>query len=62
MAVWKLALLFVGITVFMVNMVNVFLTLSLVRKYGPVFDKSVKILDKMMSKSEKVIDEMFDEE
>lgn len=61
MAVWELALLFVGVTVFMVNMVNMFLTLSIMRKYGPVFNKSVKILDKMMDKSEKVIDEIFDE-
>lgn len=62
MAVWELALLLIGITVFVANMANVFITLAMVRKYGPVFDKSVKILDKMMTKSEKVIDGMFEEE
>lgn len=62
MAVWELALLFVGITVFMTNMVNVFLTLSVMRKYGPVFDKSLRILNKLMDNSEKTIDEMFNNE
>lgn len=62
MAVWELALLLIGVTVFVANMGNLFITLAMVRKYGPVFDKSVKILDKMMDKSEKVIDEMFDQE
>lgn len=62
MAVWELALLLVGLTVFVANMVNIFITLFMVRKYAPILGKSIKILDKLVTNSEKFIDEMFEEE
>ena len=62
MAVWELALLIISFTVLVVNTVNVLLTLVIVSKFGKAFNKSAKLINKLMDKSEQAIDEMFDEE
>lgn len=62
MAVWELALLIISFAVLVVNVFNILLTLVVVGKLSNIFDRSLKLADKMMKKSEQAIDEMFDEE
>ena len=62
MAVWELSLLVLAVTVFVVNMIQVTVGLYMLAKFGGVFDKSVKLMEKMMKGAEKTIDEMFNDE
>lgn len=62
MAIWELALLIISFTVLVVNMFSVLLTVVFVGKFGKTFDRAMKLTDTLMAKSEKAIDEMFDEE
>lgn len=62
MAIWELALLIISFTVLVVNMFNVLLTVVFVSKFGKIFDRAMKLTDRLMDQSEKAIDEMFDEE
>lgn len=62
MAIWELALLIISFTVLVVNMFNVLLTVVFVGKFGKIFDRAMKLTDRLIDQSEKAIDEMFDEE
>lgn len=62
MAVWELALLIISFTVLVANTVNVLLTLVIVGKFGKVFNKSAKLMEELMDKSNGAIDEIFEEE
>lgn len=62
MAVWELALLIISFTVLVVNTVHVLLILVMVSKFGKVFSKSARLMDRLMDKSEEVIDELYEEE
>lgn len=62
MAIWELALLIISFTVLVVNVFNILLTLAVVGKFSDIFDRSLKLANKLMDKSEKAIDEMFDED
>lgn len=58
---WELALLLVAVTYLMVNTVTLIYQVKTMNKYEGVISKSLKILEKMMDKSDKMIDEMFEE-
>lgn len=62
MAVWELALLILAATYMMVNTVYMVIMVKTMGKYDGLFTKSVKMLEKMIDKSEKAIDDLFDDD
>lgn len=62
MAAWELALLIFAITYLMVNTVYLVILIKLMNKMSGVMTKSVKMIEKIIDKSEKQIDELFDDE
>lgn len=62
MAAWELALLIFAITYLMVNTVYLVLQIKLMNKMSGVMTKSFKMVEKIIDKSEKQIDELFDDE
>lgn len=61
MAVWELALLLLAATYMMVNTVYMVIMVKTMSKYDGLFTKSIKMLEKMIDKSEKAMDELFDD-
>lgn len=61
MAVWELALLLLAATYMMVNTVYMVIMVKTMNKYDGLFTKSIKMLEKMIDKSEKAMDELFDD-
>ena len=61
MATWELALLIFAITYLMVNTVYLVLQIKLMNKMSGVMTKSFKMVEKIIDKSEKQIDNWFDE-
>lgn len=61
MAVWELALLLLAATYMMVNTVYMVIMVKTMNKYDSLFTKSIKMLEKMIDKSEKAMDELFDD-
>lgn len=59
---WELALLLVAVTYMVVNIAVLFVQLKIMSKWSGVFDKSLKICEFMMDKSEEVINELFEDE
>ena len=62
MAAWELALLIFAITYLMVNTVYLVIQIKLMNKMSGVITKSFKMIEKIIDKSEKQIDELFDDE
>ena len=62
MAAWELALLIFAITYLMVNTVYLVIQIKLMNKMSGVMTKSFKMIEKIIDKSEKQIDELFDDE
>lgn len=62
MAAWELALLIFAITYLMVNTVYLVIQIKLMNKMSGVMTKSFKMVEKIIDKSEKQIDELFDDE
>lgn len=62
MAGWEIALIMVAFTYMMVNTVYMFVQIKMMNEYKGVITKSLKLMEKLMEKSEKAIDEMFDDE
>ena len=62
MAAWELALLIFAITYLMVNTVYLVIQIKLMNKMSGVMAKSFKMIGKIIDKSEKQIDELFDDE
>ena len=62
MAAWELALLIFAITYLMVNTVYLVIQIKLMNKMSGVMTKSFKMMEKIIDKSEKQIDELFDDE
>lgn len=61
MATWELALLIFAITYLMVNTVYLVILIKLMNKMSGVMTKSFKMVEKIIDKSEKQIDELFDD-
>ena len=61
MATWELALLIFAITYLMVNTVYLVILSKLMAKMNGVMTKSFKMVEKITDKSEKQIDNWFDE-
>lgn len=61
MAVWELALLLLAATYMMVNTVYMVIMVKTMGKYDGLFTKSIKFLEKMIDKSEKAMDDLFDD-
>ena len=61
MATWELALLIFAITYLMVNTVYLVIQIKLMNKMSGVMTKSFKMVEKIIDKSEKQIDNWFDE-
>ena len=59
MAVWELALLLLAATYMMVNIVYMVIMVKTMSKYDGLFTKSIKMLEKMLDKSEKAMDDLF---
>ena len=62
MDAWELALLIFAITYLMVNTVYLVIQIKLMNKMSGVMTKSFKMVEKIIDKSEKQIDELFDDE
>lgn len=62
MATWELALLIFAITYLMVNTVYLVILSKLMAKMNGVMTKSFKMVEKIIGKSEKQIDNWFDED
>lgn len=62
MAVWELALLILAATYMMVNTVYMVIMVKTMSKYDGLFTKSIKMLEKMIDKSDKAIDDLFDDD
>ena len=62
MATWELALLIFAITYLMVNTIYLVIQIKLMGKMDGVITKLFKMVEKMIDKSEKYVDEMFDED
>lgn len=62
MAAWELALIIFAITYLMVNTVYLFMQMKLMKKLEGVWTKSIKLCEKVLDKSEKQIDDLFDED
>lgn len=62
MAVWELALLLLAVTYMMVNAVYMMIMVKTMNKYDGLFTKSIKMLEKMIDKSDKAMDEMFNDD
>ena len=61
MATWELALLIFAITYLMMNTVYLVILSKLMAKMNGVMTKSFKMVEKIIDKSEKQIDNWFDE-
>ena len=61
MAAWELALLIFAITYLMVNTVYLIMQVKLMSKMEGMLTKSFRMVEKMIDKSEKYVDELFDE-
>lgn len=59
MAVWELALLLLAITYMIVNTVYLIIMVKTLAKYDSVFTKSLKLVEKVLDKTEK---ELLDDE
>ena len=57
MAVWELALLIYAMTVMTVNVVSLVVTVGLYNKMKPMFNKSMKFMEKMMDQAEKAFED-----
>lgn len=62
MAVWELALLLLAATYMMVNTVYMVIMVKTMNKYDGLFTKSIKMLEKMIDKSDKAMDDLFNDE
>lgn len=62
MAVWELALVIFAVTYMVVNMVVVIYQIKMMGVITPLLTKSYKMMEKLVDKSEKVIDDMFNED
>lgn len=51
MNLWEVALLIISLTFMIVNTWNVILTTKLLKKYEPIADKSIKVIDKVIDKT-----------
>lgn len=60
MAVWELALLLLAVTYMMVNTVYLVIMVKTMNKYDGLLTKSIKLMEKMMEKTEKALDENED--
>ena len=61
MAVWELALVIFALTYMMVNTVYLIITVKMMTEMKGVMAKSFKLMEKLMDKSEKAIDELYDD-
>lgn len=62
MAAWELALIIFAITYLMVNTVYLIMQVKLMSKMEGMLIKSFRMVEKIIDKSEKYVDELFDEE
>lgn len=62
MAVWELALLLLAATYMMVNTVYMVIMVKTMNKYDGLFTKGIKMLEKMIDKSDKAMDDLFNDE
>lgn len=61
MAGWELALIIIAVTFMVVNMVSLVMQVALLANYKNLFVKGAKMMEKLMDKSDKMIDQMFEE-
>ena len=61
MAGWELALVIFAGTYMMVNTVSLVVSLKLMNKMDGIMTKSFKLMEKMIDKSDKYMDDLFDE-
>lgn len=62
MAGWELALVIFAATYMMVNTVALFVQVKMMNEYKGVITKSLKLMEKILDKSDKAIDDLFDNE
>lgn len=62
MAGWELALVIFAATYMMVNTVALFVQVKMMNEYKGVITKSLKLMEKVLDKSDKAIDDLFDNE
>ena len=61
MAAWELALIIFAVTYMVVNTTYLMMQVKMLNQMKGAVSKAYKLMEKMMDKSEKYIDEMFDE-
>lgn len=61
MITWELALVIVALTYMMVNVAALFIQFRLLNKMDGLLTKSYKFLEKLIDKSDKCVDELFEE-
>lgn len=62
MAAWELALIIFAITYLMVNTVYLIMQVKLMSKMEGMLTKSFRMVEKIIDKSEKYVDELFEED
>lgn len=59
MAGWELALVIVAVTFMVVNVVTLLMQVALMANYRNLFVKGAKMMEKMLDKSDKFLDELY---
>lgn len=62
MAGWEIALIIMAVTFMVVNLVSLVVQVKMLTKYDGVITKSLKLMEKMIDKSEPFIDQLFDDD
>jgi hypothetical protein len=61
MAGWEMALVIVAVTFMIVNIVNTMMTVALLVDMKGFIKKGYKLLEKVIDKSDKFVDQMFED-
>lgn len=61
MAGWEIALVIMAVTFMVVNVVSIIMQVALLADFKDIMKKSCKIMSKMLDKSDKMIDQMFED-
>lgn len=61
MAGWEIALVIMAVTFMIVNIVNTMMTVALLVDMKGFIKKGYKLLEKVIDKSDKFVDQMFDD-
>lgn len=62
MAGWEIALVIVAVTFMMVNMIQMIVSLKMMKKFDGLITKSVVLYEKLLTYGEKALDDLIEEE